>query len=94
MNTGPVEDRLVYASWLKSLRPAPCASTPTPGVKPGRKKLHGVCSPWTNRRKASKKVIEAFREKLAYVEFMSMISFPAELVVEGDRPTVNATVGN
>ena len=30
-------------------------------------------------------VIAAFKEKMTYVDFMSMISFPAELVIEGDR---------
>ena len=30
-------------------------------------------------------VIEAFREKMTYVDFMSMISFPADLVIEGDK---------
>ncbi len=32
-------------------------------------------------------VVAAFREKLAYVDFMSMISFPAKLVIEGDHAT-------
>ena len=35
-------------------------------------------------------VIALFKEKLAYVGYMSMISFPSNLVIQGDRATGRA----
>jgi len=85
MNTGPVEDRLAIRELVEEFAAgAMRIDADAWGETWAEEAVWGLPS-MDKPVEGKQNVIEAFREKLAYVEFMSMISFPAELVVEGDR---------
>ncbi len=85
MNTGSVEDRLAirelvetFAAGAMRIDPELWGST---WAEEGAWKLPSMEAAAVGKEN----VIATFKEKMAYVDFMSMISFPSELVIEGDR---------
>ena len=85
MNTGPVEDRLAIRELMETFAVgAMHTDTEVWGstwAEEGSWKLPSMDAP----AKGKADILATFAEKMAYVEFMSMISFPADLVIEGDK---------
>ena len=84
-NIGPVEDRLEIRELIETFAVGAMhidvdiwGST---WAEEGSWKLPSM----TEAAMGKANLIAAFKEKMSYVSYMSMISFPAELVVEGDR---------
>ena len=90
MNTGPIEDRLAIRELIETFAVGAMHIDPEAWgdtwAEEGSWKLPSMDAPAVGKST----IIETFRQKLAYVEFMSMIAFPAELAVEGDRATGKA----
>jgi hypothetical protein len=85
MNIGPVEDRLAIRELIETFAVGAMhvdadiwGST---WAEEGSWKLPSMTEP----AKGKSNVLAAFKEKMEYVKFMSMISFPADLVIDGDR---------
>jgi hypothetical protein len=85
MNTGPVEDRLAIRELIETFSVGAMhidadiwGST---WAENGSWKLPSMSEPAVGKTK----LLATFKEKLAYVDYMSMISFPADLVIEGDK---------
>ncbi len=85
MNSGSVEDRLAIRELAETFAVGAMHVDPdiwgSTWAEEGAWKLPSMDAP----AQGKDNVIATFKEKMAYVEFMSMISFPAELVIEGDR---------
>ncbi len=85
MNTGPVEDRLAIRELMETFAAgAMRVDVDTWGstwAEEGSWKLPSMPEP----AKGKSNVVAAFKEKMEYVSYMSMISFPADLVIDGDR---------
>lgn len=84
-NSGPVEDRLEIRELIETFAVGAMhidaeiwGST---WAEEGSWKLPSMTEPATGKAN----VLAAFKEKMSYVDYMSMISFPANLVVEGDK---------
>ena len=90
MNTGPVEDRLAIRELIETFAVGAMHVDPdiwgSTWAEDGAWKLPSLEEPAVGKAD----ILATFDEKLAYVEFMSMIAFPAELVIEGDRATGKA----
>lgn len=84
MNVGPVEDRLAIRELIETFAVGAMRIDPeiwgSTWAEEGSWKLPSMSEPVKGRSH----VVAAFREKMEYVQFMSMISFPTELVVDGD----------
>ncbi len=87
MNTGPVEDRLAIRELIETFAVGAMhvdldiwGST---WAEEASWKLPSMDEPAVGKAD----ILEKFGEKLAYVDFMSMIAFPAELTIDGDRAT-------
>lgn len=85
MNKGSVEDRLAIRELMETFAVGAmhCDAAiwgPT-WAEEGSWKLPSMEQAATGRDN----VIAAFNEKMAYVDYMSMISFPHDLKIEGDR---------
>lgn len=85
MNTGPVEDRLEIRELLETFAVGAMhidadiwGST---WAENGSWKLPSMSEPAVGKAN----LVATFKEKMAYVDYMSMISFPADLVIEGDK---------
>lgn len=85
MNTGPIEDRLEIRELIESF--AVGAMRVDADVwggtwaEEGTWKLASMPEPVTGRDN----IVASFVKVMAYVDFMSMISFPAELQIDGDN---------
>ena len=90
MNKGPIEDRLEIRELIEAFAAAvmdiDAEKWGATWAEEGSWKLPSMESAVTGRDK----VMAAFKEKMEYVKCMSMISFPAEMVVDGDRATGKA----
>lgn len=87
LNTGSVEDRLEIRELMEAF--AVGAMHVDAGLWGSTWADEGLWSlPSMEQPVQGKdKVIAFFKEKMAYVEYMSMISFPSQLKVEGDKAT-------
>ncbi len=87
MNTGPVEDRLAIRELMETFAVGAMHKDPDiwgeTWAEEGSWKLPSMDEPAVGKAN----VIATFGEKMAYVDYMSMISFPHDLVIEGDRAT-------
>ena len=85
MNIGPVEDRLAIRELIETFAVGAMRIDPdiwgSTWAEEGSWKLPSMTEP----AKGKSNILAAFKEKMAYVNFMSMISFPANLVIDGDR---------
>lgn len=85
MNVGPIEDRLAIRELIETFAVgAMHIDTDIWGstwAEEGSWNLPSLSEPAVGKDT----ILATFGEKLAYVEFMSMIAFPTELVIEGDR---------
>jgi hypothetical protein len=85
MNTGPTEDRLAIRELIETFAVGVMRMDPeiwgSTWAEEGMWKIPSMTEPV----KGKKNLLPAFKERMAYVKFMSMISFPTELVIEGDR---------
>ena len=87
MNSGPVEDRLAIRELCEEFAAgAMRINADAWGETWAEEGVWGLPSMETPVA-GKQNVIEAFRQKLEYVDFMSIISFPAELNIEGDKAT-------
>jgi hypothetical protein len=90
MNTGPVEDRLAIRELIETFAVGAMHVDPdiwgSTWAEDGAWKLPSLEEPAVGKAN----ILATFDEKLAYVEFMSMVAFPAELVIDGDRATGKA----
>ena len=84
MNTGPVEDRLAIRELLETFAVgAMHIDLDIWGgtwAEEGSWKLPSMDEPAVGKAD----ILATFKEKMAYVDYMSMISFPADLVIEGE----------
>lgn len=84
MSTGPIEDRLAIRELLESFACAAMAGDAeklgSTWSEDGSWKLPSMAEP-TQGRQA---IIAAFSKVTGYLSFMSMLSVPNELVIEGD----------
>ena len=85
MNTVTVEDRLEIRELLETFAVGAMhidadiwGST---WAENGSWKLPSMSEPAVGKAN----LVATFREKMAYVDYMSMISFPADLVIDGDK---------
>ena len=85
MNSGAVEDRLGIRELVETFTVAAmrvdAAMLGSTWADDGVWKLPSMSEP----TKGKDKIVEAFTKVMGHVDFMSMISFPAQLVIEGDR---------
>jgi hypothetical protein len=85
MNSGPIEDRLAIRELVEQFAAGAMRIDVDywgeTFAEDGSWKLPSMETAAVGREA----VKAAFSQKLAYVDYMSMISFPADLVVEGDR---------
>ncbi len=85
MNIGPIEDRLAIRELMETFAVgAMHIDTDIWGstwAEEGVWKLPSMDEPATGKSN----VIATFKEKMAYVDLISMISFPADLVIDGDQ---------
>ena len=84
MHQGPIEDRLeirelieTFAAGAMRIDPEIWGST---WAEDGTWKLMSMPEPQYGKAD----ILQYFTKVMAYVDFMSMISFPADLVIEGD----------
>ena len=84
MNSGPVEDRLELRELMETFAVAAMRADSkllgSTWAEDGVWKLPSMPEPVSGRDK----IVESFIKVMAYVDFMSMISVPADLIVEGD----------
>jgi uncharacterized protein (TIGR02246 family) len=84
MNTGSIEDRLLIRELLETFATAAMRGDPkrlgSTWSQDGVWKLPSMTEP----AKGRDAIIEAFGKATAYLSFMSMISVPTDLVIEGD----------
>ena len=90
MNTGPIEDRLAIRELIETFAVGAMridldiwGST---WAEEGSWKLPSMNEPAVGKAN----VLATFKEKMAYVDYMSMISFPYDLKIDGDRATGKA----
>ncbi len=90
MNKGPIEDRLEIRELIEAFSAAAMrldsdkwADT---WAEDGTWKLASMPEPV----KGKAEIVAAFQKVMDYVDFMSMISFPSELNIEGDTATGKA----
>ena len=89
MNTGPVEDRLAIRELCEEFAAgAMRIDAQAWGETWAEEGVWGLPS-MDKPVEGKANVVAAFAEKLAYVDFMSMISFPTDLVIDGDTATGN-----
>ena len=85
MNAGPIEDRLAIRELIETFAAGAMRIDAEiwgdTWAEEGSWKLPSMAEPATGKSN----VIATFMQKMAYVNYMSMISFPADLVIEGDR---------
>jgi hypothetical protein len=85
MNVGPIEDRLAVRELIETFAVGVMRIDAEiwggTWAEEGSWKLPSMTEPVKGRSN----VVAAFKEKMEYVRFMSMLSFPADLVVDGDR---------
>lgn len=85
MNVGSVEDRLAIRELIETFAVgAMRIDTEIWGstwAEEGSWKLPSMDAPATGKSQ----VVAAFKEKMEYVQFMSMIPLPTDLIVDGDR---------
>ena len=85
MNIGPVEDRLLIRELIESFAVGAMRLDAEiwgdTWAEEGSWKLPSMTEP----AKGKSNIVAAFREKMEYVAFMSMISFPTDLLVDGDE---------
>jgi len=85
MNVGPVEDRLAIRELIETFAVGAmhidAEMWGSTWAEEGSWKLPSMSEPAVGKSD----IVATFREKLAYVKFMSMIAYPAELVIDGDR---------
>lgn len=90
MNTGPVEDRLELRELIETFAVAAMrvdvARWGATWADDGVWKLVSMPEPVSGRQN----IVEAFTKVMGYVDFMSMICFPDNLVIEGDRASGKA----
>jgi hypothetical protein len=84
MNIGPVEDRLAIRELLETFAVGAMHIDPdiwgSTWAEQGSWKLPSMSEPAVGKTD----ILAIFKEKMAYVDYMSMISFPADLVIDGD----------
>ena len=84
MNIGPVEDRLAIRELLETFAVGAMHIDPDiwggTWAEEGSWKLPSMSEPAVGKTD----ILATFKEKMAYVDYMSMISFPADLVIDGD----------
>ncbi len=90
MNTGPIEDRLAIRELIETFAVGAMridldiwGST---WAEEGSWNLPSLEQPAVGKST----ILATFKEKLAYVDFMSMIAFPTELAIDGDSATGKA----
>lgn len=84
MNTGPIEDRLAIRELVEQFAAgAMRIDLDMWGDTWAEEGVWGLPSMETPVA-GKENVVAAFKEKMTYVDFMSMISFPSDLVIEGD----------
>ena len=85
MNTGPIEDRLAIRELIETFAVGAMRIDANiwggTWAEEGSWKLPSM----TEAVKGRSNVVAAFKEKMEYVKFMSMISSSADLVVEGEK---------
>jgi len=85
MSSGPVEDRLSLRELTETFAVAAMRVDAdmfgSTWADDGVWKLPSMPEPTRGKTK----IVEAFIKVMGYVDLMSMISFPAELVIEGER---------
>lgn len=85
MNSGPIEDRLEIRELIETFAVGAMHVDENiwGGVwaEEGSWKLPSMDEPAVGKSN----LVAAFKEKMAYLDYMSMISFPADLVIDGDR---------
>ncbi|MBN4055336.1 nuclear transport factor 2 family protein [bacterium AH-315-K03] len=85
MNSGPIEDRLEIRELMETFAvgamQVDCELWGSTWAQEGSWKLPSMPEAVVGKEQ----VVAAFKEKMQYVSYMSMISFPAHLVVDGDR---------
>lgn len=90
MNKGPIEDRLEIRELIETFAVAAMHVDVdlwgTTWAEEGSWKLPSM----ETAAKGKDTMLAAFREKMSYVDYMSMISFPHELVIDGDKATGKA----
>jgi hypothetical protein len=83
MNIGPVEDRLAIRELLETFAVGAMHIDPdiwgSTWAEQGSWKLPSMSEPAVGKTD----ILAIFKEKMAYVDYMSMISFPADLVIDG-----------
>ena len=85
MNTGPAEDRLAIRELVEAFAAGAMRIDPDAWGETWAEEGSWMLPSMAEPVKGKANVVAAFREKMAYVKYMSMISFPAELVIEGER---------
>ncbi len=90
MNKGPVEDRLAIRELIETFSAAAMRVDADQWggtwAEDGTWKLVSMPEPVSGREE----IVSAFLKVMGYVDFMSMISFPAELNIDGDTATGKA----
>ena len=85
MNSGPIEDRLAIRELIETFAVGTTRIDPeiwgSTWAEEGSWMLPSLDEPVVGR----KNIVAAFAEKLSYVDVISMIAYPSELVIEGDR---------
>jgi SnoaL-like domain len=85
MNAGQLEDRLAIRELIETFAVGAMRIDAdiwgSTWAEEGSWKLPSMAEPTMGKRN----VVAAFKEKMGYVRIMSMISFPTDLVIDGDR---------
>ena len=84
MNLGPIEDRLAIRELIETFAVGAMHSDSKiwggTWAEKGSWNLPSMTEPATGKAD----MLATFKEKMAYVDYMSMISFPTDLVIDGN----------